>query len=377
MCLSPLNYLDGDSSILNGCLVSRIRRGMGRKGWNNKLNTTVEKMMEWVVCKQVLEYVYCKAVLDMIVNRTTKEGVVSISGATTVQSWKGPLKTINASLTSNEAKNYKESLLESSWIEAMQEEIHVFECLQVWELVPRPDYIMLINLKWIFKVKRDEFVGILKNKASYEEVYVSQLEGFVDPDNPNHMYRLKKALYGLKQTPRAWYDMLSKFLLSQEFSNGAVDLTLFTKKEGKDILLMSMMGKISYFFLGLQISQSPKGILINQSKYALERIKKYGMESSDSVDTPMVDRAKLDEDLQGIPVDPTCYRGKAYQKALTCNKTVENGVVELYFVRTEYQLAHIFTKALAREIFEFLINRLGMKSMSPETLKSLAEEDEE
>ncbi|GJV82735.1 hypothetical protein Tco_1522633 [Tanacetum coccineum] len=56
---------------------------------------------------------------------------------------------------------------------------------------------------------------------------------------------------------------------------------------------------------------------------------------------------------------------------------VENGVVELYFVRTEYQLADIFTKALARERFEFLISRLGMKSMSHETLKSLAEEEEE
>ncbi|GJT24467.1 hypothetical protein Tco_0894404 [Tanacetum coccineum] len=56
---------------------------------------------------------------------------------------------------------------------------------------------------------------------------------------------------------------------------------------------------------------------------------------------------------------------------------VENGVVELYFVRTEYQLADIFTKALSRERFEFLINKLGMKSMSPETLTSLAEENEE
>ncbi|GKA23970.1 hypothetical protein Tco_0710003 [Tanacetum coccineum] len=56
---------------------------------------------------------------------------------------------------------------------------------------------------------------------------------------------------------------------------------------------------------------------------------------------------------------------------------VENGVVELYIVRTKYQLADIFTKALAREIFEFLINQLGMKSMSQESLKSLAEEEEE
>ncbi|GKF73575.1 hypothetical protein Tco_0219907, partial [Tanacetum coccineum] len=56
---------------------------------------------------------------------------------------------------------------------------------------------------------------------------------------------------------------------------------------------------------------------------------------------------------------------------------VENGMVDLYFVKTKYQLADIFTKALVREIFEFLISRLGMKSMSPETLKSLAEEEEE
>ncbi|GJY71642.1 copia protein [Tanacetum coccineum] len=71
---------------------------------------------------------------------------------------------------------------------------------------------------------------------------------------------------------------------------------------------MSMMGKIS-FFLGLQISQSPRGIFLNQSKYALESLKKYGMESSDPVDTPMVEKSKLDEDTQGKAVDPTHYRG--------------------------------------------------------------------
>ncbi|GKD00654.1 retrovirus-related pol polyprotein from transposon TNT 1-94 [Tanacetum coccineum] len=146
------------------------------------------------------------------------------------------------------------------------------------------------------------------------------------------------ALYGLKHAPRTWYDLLSKFLLSQEFSKGVVDPTLFTRKEGKDILLvqiyvddvifdstdpalydifadiisskfkMLMMGKMS-FFLELQISQSPRGIFINQSKYALEILKKYGIESNDSVDTLMVKRTKLDEDLLVMPVDPTCYRG--------------------------------------------------------------------
>ncbi|GJT55014.1 retrovirus-related pol polyprotein from transposon TNT 1-94 [Tanacetum coccineum] len=171
-----------------------------------------------------------------------------------------------------------------------------------------------------------------------EEVYVSQPEGFVDQDNPSHVYKLKKALYGLKQAPRAWYDMLSSFLISQHFSKGAVDPTLFIRKAGNDLLLvqiyvddiifastntamcnefanqmttkfkMSMMGQMS-FFLGLQISQSPRGIFINQSKYASEIIKKYGMLTSDSVDTPVVEKSKLDEDLQGKPVDATLYRG--------------------------------------------------------------------
>ncbi|GJS90110.1 retrovirus-related pol polyprotein from transposon TNT 1-94 [Tanacetum coccineum] len=165
-----------------------------------------------------------------------------------------------------------------------------------------------------------------------EEVYVSQPEGFVDQDNPSHVYKLKKALYGLKQAPRAWYDMLSSFLISQQFSKGAVDPTLFTRQAGNDLLLvqiyvddiifastniamcnefanqmttkfkMSMMGQMS-FFLGLQISQSPRGIFINQSKYASEIVKKYGMLTSDSVDTPMVEKSKLDEDLQGTPID--------------------------------------------------------------------------
>ncbi|GJV14479.1 retrovirus-related pol polyprotein from transposon TNT 1-94 [Tanacetum coccineum] len=174
--------------------------------------------------------------------------------------------------------------------------------------------------------------------TSQEEVFVSQPEGFEDQDNPTHVYRLKKALYGLKQAPRAWYDTLSKFLLANNFFKGAVDPTLFTRKSGKHILLvqiyvddiifastdhnacntfskemsskfqMSMMGQMS-FFLGLQVSQSPGGIFINQAKYALETLKKYGMDLSDPVDTPMVDRLKLDEDLMGIPVDQTRFRG--------------------------------------------------------------------
>ncbi|GKC73345.1 retrovirus-related pol polyprotein from transposon TNT 1-94, partial [Tanacetum coccineum] len=125
-----------------------------------------------------------------------------------------------------------------------------------------------------------------------EEVYVSQLEGFVDPDHPTHVYRLKKDLYGLKQAPRAWYDTLSRFLLDNKFSKG------------------------------LQVSQNPGGIFINQSKFALEILKKFGMDSCDPVDTPMVDRLKLDEDPLGILVDQTRFRSLWYPKDTVMALTV-------------------------------------------------------
>ncbi|GKE13492.1 retrovirus-related pol polyprotein from transposon TNT 1-94 [Tanacetum coccineum] len=308
----------------------------------------------------------------------------------------------------------------------------------------------------------------------------------MDQDNQSHVYKLKKALYGLKQAPRAWYDMLLSFLISQYFSKGAVDLTLFTWKARDDLLLvqiyveniifastnialynefanltttkfkMSMMGQMS-FFLGLQISQN----------------------------TPMVEKNKLDEDLQGTSVDATLYRGmieslmyltstysdvdhagcqdtrrgtsgsaqflgdklvnwsSKKQKSIAISSTeaeyialsrccaqilwmrsqltdygfqfnkiplycdnksaitlycnnvqhsrakhidvryhfikeqMENGIVEPYFVRMKYQLADIFTKPLPRERFNFLIKKLGMRSMSPEMLKRLTEEENE
>nr|GEV60089.1 retrovirus-related Pol polyprotein from transposon TNT 1-94 [Tanacetum cinerariifolium] len=178
---------------------------------------------------------------------------------------------------------------------ALQDEIYEFDRLQVWELVPYPNCVMIIALKWIYKVKFDEYGDVMKNKARLmakgyrqeegidfeesfapvarieamrifianaasknmtiyqmnvkttflngelkEKVYVSQLEGFIDPDHLTHVYRLKKVVYVLKQAPRAWYDILSRFLLDNKFSKGAVDPTLFTWKTGKHILLVQI-----------------------------------------------------------------------------------------------------------------------------------------
>ncbi|GKA72177.1 copia protein, partial [Tanacetum coccineum] len=132
----------------------------------------------------------------------------------------------------------------------------------------------------------------------------------VDPDNPYHVYKLKKALYGLKQAPRAWQG--KKLLLVQIYVNDIIFVAstpelcdLFAKIMCSKFK-MSMMGKIS-FFLGLQISQSPKSIFINQSKYALESLNKYCFDSYDPVDTPMVEKSKLDEYKEGKVVDPSHY----------------------------------------------------------------------
>ncbi|GJR32069.1 retrovirus-related pol polyprotein from transposon TNT 1-94 [Tanacetum coccineum] len=297
----------------------------------------------------------------------------------------------DAFLTAVEPKTYKDALTQSCWIEAMQEELNEFEHLAVWELVPRPDKVMVITLKWIYKVKLDELGCILKNKARLvahgyrheegidfeesfaltaflngnllEEVYVSQPDGFVDPDNPNHVYKLKKDLYGLKQAPRAWYDMLSSFLISQDFSNGSVDPTMFIHKEGKELLL---------------IIQNPRGIFINQSKYALKSLRKYGYDSCDSVDTPMVDKSKLDEDKEEKAVDQSNYHAFA--------DAVHAQLSRLHAVGTSGSMQFLgdrllpvstgghLHKALAEERLRFLINKLGMRSFTPETLKQLADE---
>ncbi|GKC00982.1 retrovirus-related pol polyprotein from transposon TNT 1-94 [Tanacetum coccineum] len=160
----------------------------------------------------------------------------------------------DAILTLVEQENFKEAMLESSWIEAMQEEIHEFERMQVWELVPCMDitsrpiakleaiHIFIANAAnkdmtvYHMDVKTDFLNGELR-----EVVYVTQPEGFVDQDKPNHVYRLKKALYGLKQAPRAWYDMLYESIL-QPHAGGSSEGTgseLWVPDEltGKSVIL--------------------------------------------------------------------------------------------------------------------------------------------
>ncbi|GJW71255.1 retrovirus-related pol polyprotein from transposon TNT 1-94 [Tanacetum coccineum] len=194
-----------------------------------------------------------------------------------------------------EPENIKDAMVDSAWIEAMQEELHQFDKLQVWELIDKPFGKNVIKLKWLWKNKKDEDQTLIRNKARLvakgyaqeegidfeesfalvacleavrifvayaahksfpiyqmdvkmtflnspmkEEVYVAQPDRFVDPDHPEKVYRLKKALYGLKQASRAWYDKFSKFLISKGFTKGIIDPNLFTIKYEKDILLVQI-----------------------------------------------------------------------------------------------------------------------------------------
>ncbi|GJZ65747.1 retrovirus-related pol polyprotein from transposon TNT 1-94 [Tanacetum coccineum] len=192
-----------------------------------------------------------------------------------------------------------------------------------------------------------------------EEVYVAQPSGFIDFEKPDHVYKLKKALYGLKQAPKAWYDRLKAFLIKHEYKMGMVDNTLFTKKKSSNLIIvqiyvddiifgstcqdmcdefakimhdefeMSMMGELN-FFLGLQIKQMEDGIFFNQSKYIKEMLKKFGLEDSKLMKTPMSSNTKLTKDEECESVDSTKYRGMIDNTLFTKKKSSNLIIVQIY-----------------------------------------------
>ncbi|GJT05838.1 retrovirus-related pol polyprotein from transposon TNT 1-94 [Tanacetum coccineum] len=372
----------------------------------------------------------------------------------------------NEFLTHVEPKTYKQALEHSCWIEAMQEEIHEFERLDVWILIPCPDNILIILLKWIFKIKLDEYGDVLKNKARLVAKGYRQEAGIDFEESFAPVERKVVELY-FAETKYQLADIFTKALPRERFATllpllGIKQMSPETLKELQDesvsdemnsTFKMSMMGQMS-FFLGLQVSQSPRGIFINQSKYAQEILKKFGFDSCTPIDTPMAERDSLTiadyagcntkekslllvqlnflghgvsgsskkqkstaistTEAEYIALSGCCAQilwmrsqlrdyGFVFNKipmycdnqsaiALCCNSVqhsrskhidirhhfikeqVERKVVELYFVETKYQLADIFTKALPRERFATLLPLLGVKQMSPETLKELQDE---
>ncbi|GJZ40328.1 putative ribonuclease H-like domain-containing protein [Tanacetum coccineum] len=143
-----------------------------------------------------------------------------------------------------------------------------------------------------------------------EEVYVTQPLGFKDPDHPDKVYKVVKALYGLHQAPRAWYETLANYLLSNGFNRGKINQTLFIKKQKGDILLVQVY--VDDIIFGLTnkelLQQKVDGIFISQDKYVAEILKKFNYSDVKSASTPVDLEKPLVKDGDADDVDVHLYR---------------------------------------------------------------------
>nr|GEU67157.1 retrovirus-related Pol polyprotein from transposon TNT 1-94 [Tanacetum cinerariifolium] len=311
-----------------------------------------------------------------------------------------------SSEASSSGDNFKSAITKDCWFQAMQDEIHEFDRLQVWKLVPQPNCVMIIALKWIYKVKLDEHGDVLKNKARLlakgyrqeegidfkessapvahikairifianttsksmtiyqmdvkttflngelkEEVHVSQPEGFVDPDHPTHVYRLNKALYGLKQAPRVWYQAspTKKHLEALKrvfwYIEGTINWGLwYLKYTAITLMAYADVDHVDAEYIAM--SRCCAQILWMRSQltyydFAINKISFYCDKHS-----AIALSCKNVQHSQSKHIDIRHH---------FIRDQVEKGVVQLYFMAMNYQLEDIFTKALPREQFEFLL----------------------
>nr|GEZ81468.1 hypothetical protein [Tanacetum cinerariifolium] len=218
-----------------------------------------------------------------------------------------------------------------------------------------------------------------------KDVYVCQPEGFIDADHPSHVYKLKKALYGLKQASRAWYDELSTVLLQNHFFKGTIDPTLFIRRFHDDILVDSgfeLIGFSDVDYAGCKdtFKSTSGGVQFLEAEY----VSLYACCSQVLwMQTQLTDYGFH---FNKIPI----YCDSKSAIAISCNlvqhsrtkhivvryhfikEHVEKGTIKLYFVKTDYQLANLFTKALPADRFNYLVRRLGMRNLSPQELDRLA-----
>ncbi|GJS45557.1 putative ribonuclease H-like domain-containing protein [Tanacetum coccineum] len=267
-------------------------------------------------------------------------------------------------LSQEEPKKVSQALADESWVEAMQEELLQFKLQDVWVLCDLPDGKRVIGTKWVFRNKRDERGTIIKNKARLvaqgyrqeegvdydevfapvarieairlflafasfmgftvyqmdvksaflygnitEEVYVKQPPGFEDPTHPNKVYRVVKALYGLHQAPRAWYERLSTFLLKHGYRRGAIDKTLFIKKDRRDIMLVQVY--VDDIIFGSTKSSMVKDFEeLMQKEFkmsSMDILNKFDFRTIKPACTPIEAHKSLGKDEEGEEVDVHLY----------------------------------------------------------------------
>nr|GEY50109.1 retrotransposon protein, putative, unclassified [Tanacetum cinerariifolium] len=257
-----------------------------------------------------------------------------------------------------------------------------------------------------------------------EEVYVAQSKGFVDSDHPEKVYQLRKALYGLKQAPKAWYDELSKFLTSKGFTKGLqIHQSLrgiFINQATYALDILHKHGLEKGQSIGTPIATKPKldvdlsGNPVDQTDYH-SKIGSLMYLTSSKLDIVQADcTAMSSAEAEYVALSASYAQvmwmrtqlqdyGLNYNKiplycdsqsaiAISCNpvqhsrtkhihtryhfikEQVEKGIIELYFVITEDQLADMFTKVLPKDRFKYLVRRIGMRYLTPAELEVLAKE---
>nr|GEY79251.1 hypothetical protein [Tanacetum cinerariifolium] len=255
-----------------------------------------------------------------------------------------------------------------------EHELNEFQRLEVWELVPHLDKVMVITLKWIYMVKLDELGGILKNTARLVAHGYRQEE---------EMILKNLLLYDPVNTP-----MVEKSKLDEDTQWKAIDPTHYHEMAKPTEKHLHTVKRIFKYLRGTV----NRGLWYRKdSSIALTAYADADHAGCQDTRRSTSGTYRLCLGFNKIPM----YCDNKSAISLCCNNVqhsrskhidirfyfikeqVENGVVELYFVSTEYKLANIFTKALCRERIKFLINKLGMRSFTPKTLQQLADEAEE
>nr|GEV52858.1 hypothetical protein [Tanacetum cinerariifolium] len=222
-------------------------------------------------------------------------------------------------LSQEEPKRVHQALKDTSWIEAMQEELLQFKMQKVWILVDLPHgkraivarieaiRLFLAHASFMgFMVYQVDVKSAFLYRTIVEEVYVCQPPGFEDPEHLDKVSKVVKALYGLHQASRAWYETLANYLLENDFQRDKIDQTLFIKKQKGDILMVQIY--VDDIIFGLQVKQKKDRIFISQDKYVPEILRKFGLSKGKSASTPTNTKKPLLKDPDGEDVDVHTYR---------------------------------------------------------------------
>ncbi|GJR58602.1 retrotransposon protein, putative, unclassified [Tanacetum coccineum] len=344
-------------------------------------------------------------------------------------------------VSTTKPKNIKEAMLDASWIESMQDELNQFKRLDVWELIEfakgygqedgidfEESFAPVARLEAVrifvayaahknFPIYQMDVKTTFLNGPLKEEIFVRQPDGFVDPDFPNHVYRLKKAPYGLKQAPRACTPMPTT-KLDADLHGTQVDQTKYHSMIGGLMYLTASRPDIAFatfVYSGFELiaysdadlagcnddcKSTSGGIQFLGDKLVSWSSKKQDCTTMSTAEAECVSLSAccaqviwmrtqlLDYEFRYNKIPMYCDSKSAI--AISCNPVqhsrtkhiniryhfikehIEKGTIELYFFETEYQLADLFTKALPKERFEYLVHMIGMRCMTPTELERLA-----